>query len=76
MFATDPRIFGRSGDIVLGKKSGKASVEYFLEQMKLNASDAEVATILEKVKAKGTEKRGILTQEEFRLIVESNKLES
>lgn len=76
MFATDPRIFGRSGDIVLGKKSGKASVEYFLEQMKLKATDAEVATILEKVKAKGTEKRGILTQEEFRLIVESNKLES
>jgi len=73
MFATDPHIFGRSGDIVLGKKSGKASVEYYLGQLKLQVPETKIVEILEKVKAKGTEKRGILTQEEFGLIVESSK---
>ncbi len=70
MFATDPHIFGRTGDIVLGKKSGKASVEYYLSQLNIHVSDAAVAEILEQVKIKGAEKRGILTQEEFKLIVE------
>ncbi len=73
MFATDPHIFGRTGDIVLGKKSGKASVEYYLSQLNIQVSDAAVAEILELVKIKGAEKRGILTQEEFKLIVESCK---
>ena len=34
MYATDPRYFGREGDIVLGKQSGKASIEDFRRQPK------------------------------------------
>lgn len=71
MFATDPRYFGRTGDIVLGKKSGKASVEYFLDQLNIQVSDEAVGEILERVKAKGTEKRGLLTPDEFETIVEA-----
>ena len=71
MFATDPRYFGRSGDIVLGKKSGKASVEYFLEQLNIQVPEAVVAEILSKVKAMGAEKRGLLTEDEFKAIVKS-----
>ena len=71
MFATDPRFFGRSGEVVLGKKSGKASITYMLEKMGVqNVSDETVAEILVAVKAKGTEKRALLTIEEFKEIVE------
>lgn len=65
MYATDPRYFGREGDIVLGKKSGKASIEYFLEKLNLTANDEQIAAMLAKVKEKGIEKRGLLTEEEF-----------
>lgn len=73
MFATDPRLFGRSGDIVLGKKSGKASVEYYLDQLKLEASDEAVSEILSRVKSMGTENRRLLTVDEFLTIVEKCK---
>ena len=73
MFATNPHYFARQGDIVLGKKSGNASVEYFLDQLKLQVDPAGVAKILKLVKAKGTEKRGILTLEEFKDIVSACK---
>lgn len=69
MFATDPAYFSRSGDIVLGKKSGKASVEYYLDQLGITASDEQIAHILERVKAKGIEKCGLLTTDEFKEIV-------
>lgn len=65
MYATDPRYFGREGDIVLGKKSGKASIEYFLDKLNLSANAEQITSILAKVKEKGIEKRGLLTEEEF-----------
>ena len=71
MFATDPRYFGREGDIVLGKKSGKTSVEYYLEKMNIKLPDEAVGQILEQVKEQGTRKRGLLTAEEFSAIVEN-----
>jgi len=71
MFAVAPSVTGRSGEIVLGKKSGKASVEYMLKKLKLEKSldDEALNEILRRVKEKGTEKRGLLTQEEFTAIV-------
>lgn len=65
MFATDPGYFGRSASVVLGKKSGKASVTYYLEQMGLSATDEQVGTILAMVKEKGIEKKGLLNMQEF-----------
>jgi isopropylmalate/homocitrate/citramalate synthase len=71
MFATDPGYFGRSGDIVLGKKSGKASVEYYLEKLNLEVPADSVDKILDRVKTMGMEKRRLLTEDEFKAIVES-----
>ena len=71
MFATDPRIFGREADIALGKKSGKASIQYYLDQLGLEASDEQVAEMLAKVKALGIRKKGLVTLEEFREIAGS-----
>lgn len=71
MFGTHPALTGRKGEVVLGKKSGKASITYNLEKMGINGADDEsVAEMLRLVKERGIEKRGLLTQDEFREIVE------
>lgn len=70
MFAVAPQLTGRTGEIVLGKKSGKASIEYMLEQLTLGEfEDSVVDQIVQEVKARGAEKRGLLSVEEFVEIV-------
>lgn len=71
MFATDPHYFGQEGQIVLGKKSGKASIEYYLQKENIEASVEQIAEILDRVKALGTEKRRLITHDEFLNIVHS-----
>jgi isopropylmalate/homocitrate/citramalate synthase len=72
MFGTHPALTGRSGEVVLGKKSGKASITYHLEEIGItDADDDAIAEILRRVKEKGIEKRGLVDQAEFRDIVES-----
>src|SRR5215471_14379693 len=72
MFGTHPALTGRSGEVVLGKKSGKASITYNLEQMGItDANDEAVTEMLRRVKEKGIEKRGLVDDGEFREIVDS-----
>jgi len=72
MFGTHPQLTGRTGDIVLGKKSGKRSVTYTLEQMGIDgATDENIAEILTQVKSLGIKKKTIITQDEFKSIVDS-----
>jgi len=71
MFGTHPALTGRRGEVVLGKKSGKASITYHLEQMGITGTDdGAVAEILQLVKDRGIGKRGLLSPDEFRDIVE------
>ena len=71
MFGTHPSLTGRVGEVVLGKKSGKASITYNLEQMGITGTDDEsIAEMLKQVKDKGIEKRGLLSPDEFREIVD------
>ena len=71
MFGTHPALTGRVGEVVLGKKSGKASIVYKLDQMGMGAAeDADVAEILDAVKQAGIKKRDILTDDEFKAIAE------
>jgi methanogen homocitrate synthase len=76
MFATHPVYFGRKGEIVLGKKSGKASITYFLDMMGVEASDDQAEDMLQRVKALGEKKKGLLTTEEFETIVQQCRGES
>ena len=70
MFATHPAMFGRAGKIVLGKKSGKPSVSYKLAELGLGAlSDIQATKVLAEVKQLGNDKRGLVTNDEFKLIV-------
>lgn len=72
MFGTHPALTGRRGEVVLGKKSGKLSITYNLEQLGITGADDEaVGEMLKRVKDKGIQKRGLLTAEEFRDIVDS-----
>ena len=72
MFGTHPALTGRTGEVVLGKKSGKASVTYKMDALGLGElSDAQATAALAKVKARGIEKRDILSDAEFRAIVDA-----
>jgi methanogen homocitrate synthase len=69
MFGTHPQLTGRTGDIVLGKKSGKRSITYTLEQMGITEfTDEQVAEMLKQVKELGIKKKTIITEEEFKSI--------
>lgn len=71
MFGTHPALTGRSGDVVLGKKSGKASITYTLEQMGITGtSDEAVNEMLQMVKEQSIAKRGLITPDEFRDIAD------
>jgi len=70
MFATAPQLTGRKAEVVLGKKSGKASITYMLERLGIHdTSDENVNEILKEVKEKGTGKKGLLTVDEFNAII-------
>jgi methanogen homocitrate synthase len=70
MFATHPALFGRTGKIVLGKKSGKPSVLYKLAELGLGELDeSQASAVLAEVKRLGNDKRGLVTDDEFGSIV-------
>jgi len=67
MFGTHPALTGRSGDVVLGKKSGKTSITYALGQLGISgASDEAVAEMLRLVKERSIATRALVSLEEFR----------
>ena len=71
MFGTHPALTGRSGDIVLGKKSGKTSIAYALGQLGMSGvGDEAVGDMLRLVKERSIAKRALVTLEEFREIAE------
>jgi isopropylmalate/homocitrate/citramalate synthase len=55
--------------IVLGKKSGLDSIRIKAEELGLDLSEERRADVLAAVKKLGTEKRGLVTDEEFRRLV-------
>ncbi len=72
MFGTHPALTGRTGEVVLGKKSGKASIIYKLDELGFAEAGADqVDEMLNIVKQTGIQKRNILTDDEFKGIVET-----
>lgn len=70
MFGTHPSLTGKTGEVVLGKKSGKMSIVYKMGELGLGeATDDDVTDILLEVKSAGIDKRRVLTDDEFRAIV-------
>ncbi|MFQ5873179.1 MAG: pyruvate carboxyltransferase, partial [Dehalococcoidia bacterium] len=56
--------------IVLGKGSGLDSVAIWLDRIGVKATDEEMQAVLVEVKALSLEKKALLTEEEFRRIVD------
>lgn len=74
MFGTHPSLTGRNGEVVLGKKSGKASITYKMGELGLgDISDEDNAALLARVKDMGIAKRDFLTDEEFTALVKEPK---
>jgi isopropylmalate/homocitrate/citramalate synthase len=69
MFATSPSFIGHQGGVVLGKKSGAKSIEVKLEQLNLTIDPEAIPEVLAEVKRQAITKKGLLTDEEFLLIV-------
>jgi isopropylmalate/homocitrate/citramalate synthase len=63
-----PELMGREREVLLGKKSGKKSVEYKLEQLGLQATPDQIDQILIHVKALGIKKKGLVNDAEFKKI--------
>ncbi len=53
-------------EIVLGKGSGRRSIIHWLEKIGICTSDNNIDTVLLKVKEKSLEKKGLLTENEFK----------
>lgn len=66
LFCINPATVGQEPGYVLGKKSGLASIAMKLEDLSLEATEEQMAELLRRVKAAGIEKRGTVTDEEFR----------
>ncbi len=71
MFPFLPQVVGQNEPrIVLGKGSGIDSIGIWLDRIGVKASDEEMMEILTQVKAYSLEKKALLTEEEFRKIVD------
>jgi isopropylmalate/homocitrate/citramalate synthase len=64
-------LVGAERSIVLGKKSGIDSIRIKSEELGLELSEEQQRELLARVKALGAEKRGLVTDEEFRQLVAS-----
>lgn len=64
-----PELLGREREVLMGKKSGKKSIEYKLEELNLKAAPEQAGQILEKVKELGIKKKGLVSDSEFKRIV-------
>lgn len=64
-----PELVGREREIYLSKKSGKKSIEYALDKIGVEMPAEKIDMLLAEVKRKGIEKKGIVTLEEFRVLV-------
>jgi isopropylmalate/homocitrate/citramalate synthase len=62
-------LVGAKRGIVLGKKSGLDSIRLKAKQLNLDVPEPRRAAVLEAVKRKAIEKRGLLNDEDFRSIV-------
>ena len=64
-----PELVGGKREIVLGKKSGRHSIEWKLNKLGITATEEQIKTILSKVKAESEKKKALITDEEFKLII-------
>ena len=66
-----PGLVGQSeGNLVLGKNSGRATIEYYLEKHGYTATKEQTAEIVNIVKNEGRLQRALLSDVQFKAICE------
>jgi isopropylmalate/homocitrate/citramalate synthase len=71
VFPFVPELVGQDKEtVILGKKSGAASIEIWLEEMGVEADREQRLEILQRVKLVGIRKKGPLSELDFRAIVD------
>lgn len=68
-----PEVVGRQRDVYLSKKSGKKSIEYALNQIGAEVPAERIDGLLAEVKKRGAQKRGVVTLDEFKELVQEVK---
>lgn len=63
-----PELVGGRREIVIGKKSGKHSIEYKLKEMQMTATEPQVEKILQLVKAESEKNKRLVNDDEFKAI--------
>jgi methanogen homocitrate synthase len=71
-----PELVGNEYKVVLGKKSGGHSIAAKLKELGLQVDEEKIPAILERVKTRSIEKRGPISDEEFKAIVQEVLVES
>jgi len=71
IFPLHADVLGREFEIVLGKKSGKASISVKLEEAGLEATEEQIQEILAEVKSRAISRKELISDTEFREIAES-----
>lgn len=66
----EPGLVGLEREVVLGKLSGKYSIMHALNALDIKLSDDGLDRLLSEVKRRSTENRRLLTDDEFRFIVD------
>jgi len=61
-----PELVGREPfRYVLGKNSGRATIEYFLDKLGFEATEDQVKEITDRVKYEGRIQRSLITEQQF-----------
>ncbi len=66
-----PELVGGTREIVIGKKSGKHSIEWKLKQLGIAASDEQIMKILDRVKTTSIRRKSSINDEDFKSIVKN-----
>lgn len=61
-----PEVVGRQREVSYGKKSGKKSIEYALEQVNIELANDKIGILLDEVKKLSVQKKGSVTLEEIK----------
>lgn len=67
-----PESVGLERDVVLGKKSGRYSIQHALGKLGLEADDREIDRLLAEVKRRSTQQRRLISSDELREILEGS----
>ena len=70
LFPVNPSMLDREPRLVLGKKSGKDSINVKLEMLGRSVPEEKIAAIVQEVKKRGTEKGTYLNDDEFTAILD------